>query len=194
MAAKVDSLSCRGDERSCNGALFALEDTCCSASQDANSDTSNIPCSHYVGTTEPNFSFWTSRRPKGLRAGGHSHASALSQLPPREACDIFYGGFVSSVHPLIPLIHLPTFDRQYHRFWEWYKTWEAGHAPEGVLAENPSFLPLLVTVLFCGSITQLRPGAVANLIPLLETQKRLYYLIPTALAMVDFPTARQYTH
>lgn len=167
--------------------LYPLEDTCCSASQDADSDSSRSPCQHYIGTTEPNYSFWASRRPTSLRADGRSLASTLSELPSREACDYFYEDFVDSVHPLIPLIHLPTFDLHYRRFWDWYKTWTPGRAPEGVLAENPSFLPLLFTVLFTGSIARSRPDTVANIRPPLETQKKLYYLIPVALAMVGFP-------
>lgn len=167
--------------------LFPLEDACCSASQDASNDASHSPCQHYIGTTEPNYSFWASRRPITLRANGHSLASALSELPPQDACDYYYEDFVDSVHPLIPLIHLPTFDAQYRRFWNWYKAWTPGLAPEGVLAENPSFLPLLFTVLFTGSIARSRPDVLANISSPLETQKKLYYLIPVALAMVGFP-------
>ena len=59
--------------------------------------------------------------------------------------------------------------------------------PEGPLAENPSFLPLLFTVLFTGSIAGSRLNAAANICPLLETQKKLYQLIPIALTMVGFP-------
>jgi hypothetical protein len=168
--------------------LFPLEDACCAACQDpTSSEASGSPCQHYTGTSEPNFSFWTSRHSTNLRADGRSLSSTLSELPPRETCDYFYEDFVESVHPLIPLIHLPTFDLHYRRFWDWYKTWQPGHAPEGVLAENPSFLPLLFTVLFTGSIARLRPDGVGNIINPLETQKKLYYLIPSALAMVGFP-------
>ena len=168
--------------------LFPLEDTSCSACQNRdNSNASQSPCQHYTGTSEPNFSFWASRRPTALRADGQSLTSILSELPPREACDYFYEDFVGSVHPLIPLIHLPTFDRYYRRFWDWYPAWEPGRVPEGVLAENPSFLPLLFTVLFTGSIAGMRPDVVTNICPLLETQKKLYHLIPAALAMVGFP-------
>lgn len=172
--------------------LFPLEAACCTAGQDTNYEASYVPCQHFIGTTEPNFSFWASRHPTSLRADTRSLGSTLSDLPSREACDYFYEDFVESVHPLIPLIHLPTFDHQYRRFWDWYKTWTIGDAPQGVLAENPSFLPLLITVLFTGSITRSRPAAAANMYPPietqnLETQKRLYSMIPVALAMVGFP-------
>jgi hypothetical protein len=62
-----------------------------------------------------------------------------------------------------------------------------GDAPDGVLAETPSFLPLLLTVLFTGSIAHSRPDAVSNMCPPFETQKKLYYMIPVALTMVGFP-------
>lgn len=56
-----------------------------------------------------------------------------------------------------------------------------------MLAENPSFLPLLFTVLFTGSIARSRPDQGGNTTPPLETQKKLYYLIPSTLSMVGFP-------
>jgi hypothetical protein len=65
--------------------------------------------------------------------------------------------------------------------------WTPESPPQEVLAENPGFLPLLVTVLFAGSITLTRAENVANICPLLETQKMLHYLIPIALALVGFP-------
>ncbi|KAH6663416.1 fungal-specific transcription factor domain-containing protein [Halenospora varia] len=166
--------------------LFPLEGICCAAGKDVDNHASSTPCHHYIGTTEPNFSFWASRRPTALRADAHSLASTLSKLPPRETCDYVYEHFVESVHPLIPLLHLPTFDRQYRRFWDWHKTWTVGDAPDGVLAEYPSFLPLLLTVLFTGSIARSTPDAVSMYLPI-ETQKMLYYMIPAALSMVGFP-------
>jgi hypothetical protein len=166
--------------------LFPLEDVCCTTGQDTNNVDSHLPCRHCIGTTEPNFSFWASR-PTAVRSDARSLASTLSGLPPRDACDYFYEDFVESVHPLIPLIHLPTFDSRYRRFWDWHQTWNMGDAPDGVLAETPSFLPLLLTVLFTGSIARSRPDAVSNMCPLFETQKKLYYMIPVALAMVGFP-------
>lgn len=168
--------------------LFPLEETCCTACQDPeNKESSGSPCRHYTGTSEPNFSFWASRHPTTLRADGNSLASVLSALPPREACDCYYEDFVDSVHPLIPLIHLPTFYKYYHRFWDWHAKWLPGRAPDGVLAENPSFLPLLFTVLFTGSIIRSRSDKVTNAAQPLEVQRKLYYLIPSTLAMVGFP-------
>lgn len=165
--------------------LFPLEDICCAAGQNIDHGASSPPCQHYVGTIEPNFSFWASRHT--LRADPHSLASTLSELPPREVCDSVYEDFVERVHPLIPLIHLPTFDRLYRRFWDWHKTWTVGDAPDGVLAENPSFLPLLLTVLFTGSIARSTSDAVPTMHLPLDRQKKLYSMILAALAMVGFP-------
>ncbi|KZF22418.1 hypothetical protein L228DRAFT_201510, partial [Xylona heveae TC161] len=167
--------------------LFPLEDICCTAGQGSHDNTSLHPCQHYIGTTEPNFSFWASRRPTGLRSNAPSLSSMLSALPPRETCDFFYENFLECVHPLIPLIHITTFDSRYRQFWDWHKNWKVGDAPDGILLENPSFLPLLLTVLFTGSVARSKIDVGLNMCPPLETQKRLYQMIPLALAMVGFP-------
>ena len=86
-----------------------------------------------------------------------SYATALPGmlecLPSKATCDMLYRSFVISIHSIMPLIHLPTFAEQYHRFWVWVDE-RSGRGPStGVLAETPSFLPLLFSVLFSGAVT-----------------------------------------
>ncbi|KFZ07010.1 hypothetical protein V501_06860 [Pseudogymnoascus sp. VKM F-4519 (FW-2642)] len=162
--------------------LFPLEDACC-ADQDTGNGGSHTSCRHYTGTTEPNFSFWSSR-PAVMRASNKGITDILSELPPQDTCDQMYKNFVETVHPLIPLLHLPTFDKLYRRFWDWHKTWAISAFPQGVLAENPSFLPMLLAVLFTGSLSH--TGS-PNIYMPLDSQKKLFSTIPVALAMVGFP-------
>lgn len=58
-----------------------------------------------------------------------------------------------SIHAILPLIDLCSFDREYCRFWTWVEKRERSVPPTGILAENPSFLPLLFAVLFGGAVS-----------------------------------------
>lgn len=119
-----------------------------------------------------------------MRESAKDVTDILSGLPPQDTCDRMYQDFVETVHPLIPLLHLPTFDNLYRRFWNWRTTWTIGASLHGVLTENPSFLPILLAVLFTGSISHTWPpnSQVAH-----DAQKKLYGMIPVALSMVGFP-------
>ncbi|KFY34678.1 hypothetical protein V494_06559 [Pseudogymnoascus sp. VKM F-4513 (FW-928)] len=163
--------------------LFPLEDVCCATDQDMGNGGSHYSCRHYIGTTEPNFSFWSSR-PAVMREGVKNIMDILSGLPPQDTCDNMYQNFVETMHPLIPLLHLPTFDNLYRRFWDWRATWTIGASLHGVLTENPSFLPILLAVLFTGSISH---PWLPNSHAALGDQKKLYEMIPVALSMVGFP-------
>jgi hypothetical protein len=77
-------------------------------------------------------------------------AEVIDMLPDRGTCDYSYSTFVSCVHPLIPLFHCPTFDRRYRQFWEWLQHWDHASAPFGIIADHPSFLPLLIAVIYHG--------------------------------------------
>ena len=77
----------------------------------------------------------------------------LECLPSRATCDMLYRSFVISIHSIMPLIHLPTVAEQYRRFWIWIDERNVRGPPNGVLAETPSFLPLLFSVLFSGAVT-----------------------------------------
>ncbi|KAF2101036.1 hypothetical protein NA57DRAFT_10708, partial [Rhizodiscina lignyota] len=171
--------------------LFPLESVCCAADDSSRNNPHSMSCRHFVGTTEPNFSFWVSRRPNIVEGDSRSLAGTLVQLPPRATCDQLYTIFLAGVHPLIPLIYLPAFDKQYQRFWSWYEHWNRKDIPEGVLLENPSFLPLLLAVLFAGSIaaSNMEPGRTPSPSQThnRELQAKLYNLASDALTLVGFP-------
>lgn len=81
----------------------------------------------------------------------NSLSQLLDALPSKETSDTLYHNFLSGIHPITLLLHIPTFRSQYDRFWEWYSAWNREEIPSGILAETPSFLPLLFAVLFAGS-------------------------------------------
>lgn len=145
-------------------------------------------CRHYVGTTEPNFSFWITKQPHVIQKDSRSLAGTLKKLPSKAVCDGLYAVFLAGVHPLVPLIYLPSFDVQYRRFWEWQGSRRRDEIPQGVLAENPSFLPLLLAVLFAGSLACNRETHPQS--PSIKTRKlrtKLYRLTQDALTLVGFP-------
>lgn len=119
----------------------------------------------------------------------YSLPRVLDELPAKNVCDSLYDSYVDSIQPIIPLLHLPTFRDQYERFWTWLSTWNRQGVSDGVLAETPSFLPLLFAVLFAGSISNTSDafgpptrgfsGAVLS--------TKLYRLSTQSLALVSFP-------
>jgi Fungal specific transcription factor domain len=116
-------------------------------------------------------------------------AMILLTLPQKDTCGELYANFVSSIHPLIPLLHLPSFDEQYSRFWTWYQSWNHTDIPDGVLAETPGFLSLMVSILFAGSL--IGPAGefsmAANPMNLSDLQGKLYQLTSQSLCLVGFP-------
>ena len=87
--------------------------------------------------------------------GQYAHAlpKLLEDLPSRHTSDQLYQSFVVSIHAILPLLYLHSFDEEYHRFWDWIENGNRKGPPTGILAENPSFLPLLFAVLFGGSVS-----------------------------------------
>ena len=66
-------------------------------------------------------------------------------------CDVYYQSFVDSVHSVIPLVHLPSFHQEYVSFWEWRNCTRKTKIDDNITAVYPSFLPLLLAVLYAGS-------------------------------------------
>ena len=122
----------------------------------------------------------------------HSLGQIVEQVPSREICDRLWATFISSVYPLIPVLHLPTFYRQYNDFWRSVDECSRGGSPGGFLAECPSFLPLLLSTLFCGS-SQSYHASSRDDDPhdrlRKETQQsgKLYRLAMQSLTMLGFP-------
>jgi len=113
----------------------------------------------------------------------------LRQLPPEQTCDGLYRVFLEGVHPLIPLIHVTNFEHSYKRFWEWYDTWNKQDPASGILEENPSFLPLLLAVLFTGSLARTNTDDSGNYLLDAPTCSPtvLYRMTLASLTLVAFP-------
>jgi hypothetical protein len=76
--------------------------------------------------------------------------SILQSIPSKKHCDLLYRSFLEGVHPIMPLIHVPTFNAEWRSFWSWFP--ENTHAlPRGDLIDNPTFIPLLLAILYAGA-------------------------------------------
>jgi hypothetical protein len=113
----------------------------------------------------------------------------LRQLPPEQTCDGLYRVFLEGVHPFIPLINVTSFEQSYKRFWNWYDTWNRQDPATGLLDENPSFLPLLLAVLFTGSLARTNTDDMGNYLLDAPTCSPtvLYRMTLTSLTLVAFP-------
>lgn len=139
-----------------------------------------------MGIVQANFSLWDSQLSTGMTSGATGLAPILAALPHQESCEHLIKAFRRNVHPLIPLIHMPTFESLHQQFWDWRSSWDGYHVSEGVLAENPSFLPLLFAVLFTGSITLRTPLGSDTTPP--GVPIKLRNMLPKALMIVGFPS------
>lgn len=121
--------------------------------------------------------------------GIFSVTQLLDMLPPKELCDDLYQNFLDVIHPITPLLHIPTFHSQYLRFWQWFLSWNRDEMPSGILAETPSFLPLLFAVLFAGSFGQPTPlfNQETSEASFSAMTAPLYKLHSHALSLVAFP-------
>jgi hypothetical protein len=82
----------------------------------------------------------------------HSMVQIIDNLPPRETCDRLWAVFITTVYPLIPILHLPTFYSQYDEFWQSVEEFHQTRLPRGFLVTCPTFLALLLSALCCGSL------------------------------------------
>ncbi|KAK5994272.1 Transcription factor yanR-like protein [Cladobotryum mycophilum] len=125
-------------------------------------------CKHATGQdglltmTESDSSPWQGGLPKKRRKLGDirpasQHAAALSKLleylPPKSTCDLLYRSFLTSIHAILPLIHLKSFDEEYNGFWAVVEGHDKSESMKGILGENPSYLSLLFAVLFGGAVS-----------------------------------------
>ena len=49
---------------------------------------------------------------------GPQQASLIDYLPSRFAADILIQQYFTAVHPIARLVHRPTFEQEYHTFWD----------------------------------------------------------------------------
>lgn len=79
-------------------------------------------------------------------------ANLLKSLPNKPICDLFFWSFLVGVRPIHPLIHVPTFRNDYNSFWQWCRNSDTS-LPNKKLLEDPTYLCLLFSVLYCGATT-----------------------------------------
>ena len=78
-------------------------------------------------------------------------AHLLKGLPPKPVSDVLFYSFLVGLRPIHPLIHLPTFREMYVSFWRWCANSDRQpYNPQ--LIDDPTFVPLLFSVLYCGAI------------------------------------------
>ncbi|MCJ1402365.1 hypothetical protein MMC11_005585 [Xylographa trunciseda] len=70
-------------------------------------------------------------------------------LPTRNQSHVLYRCYISGVHAIFPLAHLPTLLQWYEDFWSWYETRHLTKAKY----RYPAFVSLLYAVLFAGAIS-----------------------------------------
>ena len=76
----------------------------------------------------------------------------LSLLPSRPVCNTLLYSFLIGVRPVYPLIHVPSFRADYDDFWHCHS--QSNNALQNSkFANEPTFLCLLFSVLYCGAIT-----------------------------------------
>ena len=69
--------------------------------------------------------------------------SFLDVLPGRNLCDFLFEAFVWNFHPVVPLVHIPTFTQEYEKFWE-SQSLRSLRAPHSI--------PLVLAALFAGCV------------------------------------------
>ncbi|MCJ1390341.1 hypothetical protein MMC18_003200 [Xylographa bjoerkii] len=70
-------------------------------------------------------------------------------LPTRKQSHVLYRCYVSGVHAIFPLAHLPTLLQWYEDFWTWFETRHLTKAKY----RYPAFVSLLYAVLFAGAVS-----------------------------------------
>lgn len=81
-------------------------------------------------------------------------ANLLETLPPKVVCDALLHSFSIGVHPILPLIHFPSLQKDYNSFWQWCRNSDISQ-PDNKLLSDPTFLCILFAVLYCGAKTAL---------------------------------------
>jgi hypothetical protein len=123
----------------------------------------------------------------------HTLGHIINKLPPKATCDELWSTFIATIYPLIPILHLPTAYKQLDQFWISVQQFQADGIPGGFLAECPSFLALVVCVLFCGTFHKYDPLHNMFMPSTSKTKsearlaRRLYRTAMHSLALLGFP-------
>ncbi|KAK4554558.1 hypothetical protein LTR86_008413 [Recurvomyces mirabilis] len=107
----------------------------------------------------------------------------LRQLPSKRRCDALVEGYINGYHPMVPVIHVPSFRYRYEEFWR------TRTDPDASTTASMSFAALLVTVLYAGSVacpSAVFSGATGAPAPE-EAATQLHILALRALRLSNFP-------
>ena len=89
----------------------------------------------------------------------------MALLPVQDACDRLCSTFFTTIFPLIPILHPPTFAEDYRDFWE-ERAVQPQHPLDAptVLRRKPGFVSLLASILFASLVsgTDQRLQAIKN--------------------------------
>lgn len=66
-------------------------------------------------------------------------------IPTREQCDALLEAFTYDYHPIVPLVHIPTIQEEYKRYW-------TTNARQPGIRRNSRFIPLMLAIIFAGSV------------------------------------------
>ena len=115
----------------------------------------------------------------------HGLDSLLRNLPSKQLSDSLYRSYVAGVHPLMPILHLPSTLAEYKAFW---MRLDPSPDPKSSSADV-TFLPLLYAILYSGSTSSQNTETMDDL-PQISTSAlsaELYDRASICLDMVSFP-------
>lgn len=107
------------------------------------SGTSSNAQEHLTGDGLASASAWTEHQRRTNRFQ-YRQPSLISQLPPRQQCDLLVNSYIEGFHPLAPLVHLPTFKKSYENLWQ---TLAQPQSPA-----SAGFVSLVLAIVFAGSV------------------------------------------
>jgi Fungal specific transcription factor domain len=107
---------------------------------------------------------------------------STSQFPKKWQCDYLVEVFITHYQPLAPVVHVPTFLKDYDIFYEGMAA-----APQGYRAE-PCFLSLVYAIMFAGSVISSSAGIAEHFPdrPRSEISKDLYNQTTRTLREASF--------
>ena len=76
----------------------------------------------------------------------HASIALLEPLPPKPLCDRLVDFYIAGYHPVVPVIHAPTFKIEYESFWK------ARSKDAALMQDTSHFICLLLAVVFAGAV------------------------------------------
>lgn len=140
--------------------------------------------SHFrlVGDIVSNPPAFTPEQQVSTRTVAHN-PEFLKQIPPKQLCDTLVDAYVTGYHPVVLLIHVPTFRIRYDEFWR------GRNAPGAGGQTSMAFAALMLALLYAGSVAcpeRVEPMVEGDPEPE-EVATRLHKLALRAIRLANFP-------